>query len=264
VNTVKSMHPPKPSLAVLDWGIGGMGFYRLFKESYPDAGICYLSDSGSTPYGKQKKEELLQRLERISCFLKSRGITHLVVACNAMSTILPFWHLRKSDSAIQVTGVILPTLSAIEDFKDKKIGVVGGRRTVLSGAYSRPLRKTSNTVTQRIAQPLSALIEKGEKDTIAFKTELKKIMQPLIHSNILLLACTHYPAAIESFKELVPNAVMIDPAYETLHRIVSNWNILSTSSSDQFYTTGDIEEMRVSSHKAFGVEISEINHVEIE
>jgi len=47
------MEDLQPTFAILDWGIGGMEFYRLFKENYPDVGVCYFSDASSLPYGKQ-------------------------------------------------------------------------------------------------------------------------------------------------------------------------------------------------------------------
>jgi hypothetical protein len=70
---------------------GGMGFYRLFKNYYPDVTVCYFSDAGAVPYGRQQKAQLKKRLYSIVTFLKDRQIIYLVIACNAMSTVLPFW-----------------------------------------------------------------------------------------------------------------------------------------------------------------------------
>jgi glutamate racemase len=167
-------HASRPTLAILDWGIGGMGFYNLFKEKYPYVAVCYFSDSGSTPYGKQRKGQLVQRLGIITDYLRIQGVTHMVVACNAMSTILPYWLLEEKNRDFHITGVILPTLSAAINCEGEKIGVVGGRRTILSRAYLKPLKKTPRQILQRIAQPISAFIEKGEIDTPLFQTALKK------------------------------------------------------------------------------------------
>ena len=103
----------KPSLAILDWGIGGMDFYRIFKKNYPKVGLCYFSDAGNPPYGKQQRAQLALRLCDIVEFLRQQGISHLVVACNAMSTVLPYWSLSVDMNDFQLTGVIEPTISAI-------------------------------------------------------------------------------------------------------------------------------------------------------
>lgn len=253
----------RPSLAILDWGIGGMDFYRLFKSKYPDIGICYLSDSGSIPYGKQTKEQLSQRLDRVVEFLQTQGVTSLVVACNAMSTVLPSWSKAGSPRGFHITGVIEPTISSALGYKAENVGVVGGRRTILSGAYSRPLRKSFPSVMPRIAQPLSALIERGDKGTPVFQETLAKIMGPLKKADLLLLACTHYPAAQESFQRLAPYARMINPSLETFKWVDKNWPMASDNTSDVFYTTGDTEEMRSSSMQVFGVKVGDISRVKI-
>lgn len=248
----------RPTLAILDWGIGGIDFYRIFKEKYPEVGVCYLSDSGDVPYGKQNKEELIERLCSIVEFLRQLGVSHLVVACNAMSTVLPAVLFRENTKDIQITGVIEPTITAVLARKGEKVGVVGGRRTILSGAYAKPLRERFSRVTQRIAQPLSALIEKGEKNTPHFHDTLEKIMSPLKKIDILVLACTHYPAVQEAFQALAPGAQLISPAAETLAWVTEHWRFNENSAPDIFYTTGNAVEMRSASFVAFGVSIGEI------
>lgn len=247
----------KPSLAVLDWGIGGIDFYRIFKEKYPEVGICYLSDAGATPYGKQTREQLTERLSRVIGFLRRQGVTHLIVACNAMSTVLHDVALKD----FQITGVIEPTISAVLTRKGDKVGVVGGRRTIVSGAYGKPLRKNFPLVTQRIAQPLSAMIERGEKETPLFHDTLEKIMSPLKKTDILILACTHYPAAQEAFGALALHAQIISPAAETLEWVSRHWRFNQNAAPDIFYTTGDPDEMRSASFSAFGVSIGAITKI---
>jgi glutamate racemase len=248
-------------LAILDWGIGGIDFYRILKKNNPGAGVCYFSDAGAVPYGKQQKGQLLRRLGLVTEFLKRQGTSHLVVACNAMSTVLPEAEQSGGIAGLHITGVIEPTLSAVLDLGGNTVGVVGGRRTILSGAYAKPLRRRFPTVTQRIAQPLSALIESGEKDTALFRDTLTAIMKPLVKSDILILACTHYPAALDAFQPLTPDAVMINPSDETFRWVSENWHIENNAEPDAFYTTGDPEMMRCASKLAFGVQVGKITQI---
>jgi len=196
-------------------------------------------------------------------FLRNQGISHLVVACNAMSTVLPYWSINGAAMDFHITGVIQPTISAVLAFEGVKVGVLGRRRTILSGAYSRPLRKNFRSVTQRIAQPLSAFIEKGEKDMPLFQSTLKKIVMPLNETDILLLACTHYSAAQDAFQKLAPSAKIINPTLETFQWVSKNWRLVKNSASDIFYATGNPAEMRTSSLKAFGVTIGEITSISL-
>jgi glutamate racemase len=238
-----------------------MDFYRIFKARYPETGVLYISDAGAVPYGKQSKAELLERLGRVAAFLGLQGVSRLVVACNAMSTVLPGAVGLPALKDIGITGVIEPTLSAVLALKGKRVGVAGGRRTILSGAYGKPLRQRFPSVSQRVAQPLSALIERGEKDTPLFSDTLRKIMTPLKNSDILVLACTHYPAALNSFRALAPKARLVNPSEETFKWVEQNWRFDDPPAPDAFFTTGDPEEMRRASHIAFGVNPGEITRI---
>ena len=73
-------------LGILDWGIGGVSIYRIIKERAAKAPVTYLSDTGATPYGKMSRDELVSRLNAVIMFLKTRGVTHLAIGCNAAST----------------------------------------------------------------------------------------------------------------------------------------------------------------------------------
>jgi glutamate racemase len=253
---------PVPSLAILDWGIGGTDFYRNYKMRHPDTGVLYLSDTGAVPYGKQTKQQLVDRLCLVAGFLRSHGVTQLVVACNAMSTVLPEINSRPEFGGLEITGVIEPTLRSVLAMEGGRVGIVGGRRTVLSGAY-RQLRQRFPSVTQRIAQPLSGLIESGQKDSPLFQETLRKIMEPLKNTDILILACTHYPAAAEAFQALAPGARLVSPAAETLGWVDAHWRFDAVPSAAVFYTTGNPEEMRRAAALAFGVELGDITQISL-
>lgn len=78
------------SLGIIDWGIGGVSIYKLIKERLADVPVVYFSDTGVTPYGKMSRRDLVARLNSVILFLKGRGVTHLVIGCNAASTAIPF------------------------------------------------------------------------------------------------------------------------------------------------------------------------------
>src|SRR3954470_885309 len=166
-------------LGILDWGIGGVAFYALARARLPELPIVYWSDAGAVPYGKQAPAELAQRLVAIARWLKCEaGVTHLAIACNAASSVLPRIDPR-DETLPEITGVIEHGVRAAlqRTAPGQVIGVVGGRRTIPSRAYRRAL--SGRTVRQRVAQPISARVEAGDLRSQGLRGELDGIMAPL-------------------------------------------------------------------------------------
>ena len=248
-------------LGILDWGIGGVGLYAKARARLPGLPIVYWSDAGTVPYGRQAPAELARRLVAIARWLKGEaGVTHLAIACNAASSVLP---------AIDLTDGTLPEITGIIEHgaraalrltvPGQTIGVVGGRRTILSGAYRRAL--SGRAVRQRIAQPISARVEAGDVGSEGLRRELDVIMAPLREVNLLVLACTHYPALRRAFAERAPKAGIVDPAAELLAWSVDAWELdsaVTVGERDRVLTTGDVEAMARSARLAFGMELDPV------
>lgn len=240
-------------LGIIDWGIGGVSIYRLIKEKIGDVPVTYFSDTGVTPYGKMTRRELIARLDDVIEYLKRRGVTHIAIGCNAASTAIPYL----KDHGIPVRGVIEPAIAFTARLKPSKLGLIGGRRTVVSGVYRRGLRERGINVCQRIAQPLSGLIESGDVSSETLQATVKQILTPLRDSSHILLACTHYPAITDILRQYVsPNTLFIDPANEVA-KIVGRWN-LGSAGDDEFLTSGDVAAMKRAAKNAFGVKIGRV------
>lgn len=240
-------------LGIIDWGIGGISIYRLIKEQRPGLPVIYFSDTGVTPYGKMARGELADRLNVVIDFLKSKGSTHIVIGCNAASTAID----DLADHGILIEGVIDAAVHTAAKARPERLGLIGGRRTVLSGAYRRALSKRGVPLEQRVAQPLSGLIESGDVSSDDLRSEAKRILAPLRECSHILLACTHYPAIENVLKENVsPRTRFIDPAKAVAAR-VRKWNV-DGSGTDRFLTTGDAGQMKKSARLAFGVKIPKV------
>ena len=239
-------------LGIIDWGIGGIGVYKLIKERRPEVSVVYFSDTGVMPYGKMSRAELAARLDAVIGFLKAKDVTHLVIGCNAASTALPFLDVQ----GLKVEGVIDAAVGMTAKLTPKRLGLIGGRRTVLSGVYRSAFAERGIQAEQRIAQPLSGMIESGDVSSDKLRAECKRILAPLRNCSHILLACTHYPAIAGVLKDLVSlNTVLIDPAGELVKR-TSRWRL--ATGADKFYTSGDRGQMIVSAGKAFGIAIKNV------
>ena len=245
-------------LAILDWGIGGIGIFKLIKKNRPGRGIVYFSDTGATPYGKMSGPELTARLDQVIDFLRTEGVTHLVIGCNAASTAIPFLNT----GGMRIEGMIDTAVDFAAKHKLTRLGLIGGRRTVLSGVYRKGFAKRGIKVEQRIAQPLSALIESGDVSSKGLRDECERILSPLRNCSHILLACTHYPAISNTLKDyLAPNSVLIDPAAAMVDKVAS-WK-LASQPWDIFLTTGDPAAMKIAAKNAFGVEIHQASPISI-
>ncbi len=250
------MNTPEKKLAILDWGIGGIGIYKQIKE-LSSVSVLYFSDTGALPYGRMSRTELISRLSDVIKFLNSKRITDLIIGCNAASTAISF--LGSTD--ICITGVIEKAAEATLLQNPKRLGLIGGRRTVLSGVYRKAFAANGMNVDQRIAQPLSALIESGDLSSDRFRGEAKRILKPLRNCSHILLACTHYPAAAKTLSEFLPNGVeLIDP---TDHLVESIDLSRMAKGTDEFYTTGNSDQMRKSAKATFGVDIKKVKQAEV-
>src|SRR5690606_19551514 len=134
--------------------------------------------------------------------LADEGCMEVVVACNAASTVLPDPMLQRRATArgCTVVGVIEPTVAAVQRLGLHEVAVIGGRRTIESRAYAEPLERSGCRVEQRVAQPLSALVERGVTEGPRLHACLAEILDPLGHAEHLVLACTHYVAALPAIR----------------------------------------------------------------
>lgn len=250
--------PSKNILGIIDWGIGGIGIVKLIKEKIGDVPVIYFSDTGVTPYGRMKRDELASRLETVFGFLTRNGVTHVVMGCNAASSVIPYL----KDQSIPVRGIIEAAVSCTARVRPLRLGLIGGRQTVVSGAYRKAFRDVGIRVHQRIAQPLSAFIESGDVSSGQLRTECKRILEPIKNSSHILLACTHYPAILPLLRECVdPQTFFIDPAPQLVESL-REWD-LGTVGGDTYLTTGDVSKMRVAAKAAFDQDIGNATQVNI-
>lgn len=240
-------------LGIIDWGIGGISVYKLIKERRPEVSVAYLSDTGVTPYGKMSRAELTGRLNAAIGFLKSKGVTHLVIGCNAASTAIPFL----DPQGLKIEGVIEAAVEMTARLKPERLSLIGGRRTVVSGVYRKAFAEHGIAVEQRIAQPLSGMIESGHVSSDSLRDECRRILSPIRNSSHLLLACTHYPAIADILRDLVsPQTALVDPALELVKR-TAKWK-LAACGADVFYTSGDPGQMQTAARRAFGVRLKAV------
>ncbi len=221
--------PELPVIGVLDWGVGGLFAVERILHRSPSVDLAFLSDSGTVPYGRQQRPQLRTSVRRAVHHLRGLGARRVLVACHSASTVL-------SELALpEVYGVICPAHIP----RSKKILVLGGIRTIRSGAWRRALAG-HGVVVQRIAQPLSAAVEAGRIDHPTTRQHLHRVLAPVQAADTVVLACTHYIALAPQIQALMPHAAIIDPALVE----VGHWTIPTGSGRRIAQTTGDVHRTR--------------------
>jgi glutamate racemase len=266
-----SQSRPEPSvceerLGIMDWGIGGLGFFKLLRQARPHQHCVYFSDSGAPPYGTLAPDALRQRVEQVLAWFAERQVIRVVVACNAASSVLGL-----VQSEVERIGVIAPTLERLLTRPACSIGIFGGRRTVRSGVYRRPLLEAGFAVQQRVAQPLSALVEAGQLSGGHVEAEVRRIVGPLVGNDVLVPACTHYVALLPLFRALAPRARFLDPAELALDLVLKRWASSTpkrkkhsqpdSAQPDTFATTGSVSAFRRGAARAFGLSLGHVEKV---
>jgi len=254
------------NLGILDWGIGGLDLYRRLRATGSPRNVIYWSDAGAPPYGTLAPDVLTERVGAVVEQLGIMGCAQVLVACNAASTIIddPGLRRRAARHGCTVSGVIVPTVRAIMRQGIDEVALIGGQRTIESRAYAEPLEDAGCRVEARVAQPLSALVEYGLTEGPEIERCLAEILGPLRDHENLVLACTHYAAALPAIRRKMPRLrTVFDPAAETLAWAERSLGMGTGESRARFVTTGSPAAMRHGAADAFGVRLPHVDAVDL-
>lgn len=183
-------------IGVFDSGIGGLTVAASLQHLLPSENILYIGDTARVPYGGKSRRTVERYSIEIGGLLLADRAKILVVACNTASALaVP---LMQDFFNVPVQGVVAPGASAaVASTKSKKIGVIGTRATIASGAYEHAIRALDSSIEiHSAACPLLVpLIEEGLFDDPVTDQMLRRYLDPVLAKGIdtLVLGCTHYP-----------------------------------------------------------------------
>jgi glutamate racemase len=188
-------------LGVFDSGIGGLTVVRHLRRLLPEWPIVYFGDTARVPYGTKSDATVRRFGEEAVRFLTHFDVFHVVVACNTVSAVA-LRPLQREFRDLPITGVILPGAeAAVRTTQNGRIGVIGTRATIASGAYENAITAAARRgglkvrVTSVACPLLVPLAEEGMEHSRAARDVLEDYLEPLKRSRIdtLILGCTHYP-----------------------------------------------------------------------
>jgi len=210
-------------IGVFDSGVGGLTVFHALEQRLPDESLVYLGDTARVPYGTKSAETVIRYTLEAARFMLRQQVKMVVVACNTASSVAI--EAMEKETRLPVTGVIRPGAQrAVDNSSIGRIGVIGTRATVGSGAYKRAiqaLRPDAEVISQ--ACPLFVpLAEEGWTDGEITRQIAETYLEPFKRAEVdtLVLGCTHYPLLRGVIGEVMgPDVGLVDSAESVAREI---------------------------------------------
>lgn len=220
-------------ILMFDSGIGGLTVLREARVLMPERRFVYVADDAAFPYGAWEEPALKARILDLFGGLLERFDPEIsVIPCNTASTLV-IDALRDAFPGHPFVGTVPAIKPAAERTRSGLVSVLATPGTV-KRQYTRDL------ITQwamkchvrlvgsdRLAQMAETYMRDGFVDEQAVKDEIAPcfIEQDGHRTDIVVLACTHYPFLVNRMRKTAPWPVdWIDPAEAIARRALSLLN----------------------------------------
>jgi glutamate racemase len=205
-------------IGIFDSGVGGLTVFSEVEKTLPAEEIIYFGDTARVPYGTKSKETVTKfSVENVE-FLMRHDVKLVLVACNTASSLsLDF---LKRCFRVPIIGVIAPgAKNAVDSTRNNRIGVVGTKATIISGAYEKAVKKISGKIkVYSQSCPLFVpLVEEGWTNEDVTYEVASIYLKGLKNKGVdtLILGCTHYPLLKDVIRKFMGSKVsLVDSARE--------------------------------------------------
>jgi glutamate racemase len=215
---------------MFDSGIGGLTVLREARVLMPDRRFVYVADDAAFPYGDWEEEALDARIVDLFGELLEKFRPEIaVIPCNTAST-LSLANLRTAYPDMPFVGTVPAIKPAAERTRSGLVSVLATPGTV-KRQYTRDLiaqwgqkcdvRLVGSTQLARLAENY---MRDGFVDEEAVRAEIAPcfIERDGGRTDIVVLACTHYPFLANRMRKTAPWPVdWLDPAEAIARRALS-------------------------------------------
>lgn len=217
-------------ILMFDSGIGGLTVLREARVLMPDRRFVYVADDAAFPYGDWEEEALRKRLiDLFGGLIATHAPEIAVIPCNTAST-LALADLREAYPETPFVGTVPAIKPAAERTRSGLVSVLGTQGTV-KRQYTRDLIAKWATKchvrlvgSTRLAALAEAYMREGFVDEEAVRAETAPCFVELDRkrTDIVVLACTHYPFLVNRMRKTAPWPVdWLDPAEAIARRALS-------------------------------------------
>jgi glutamate racemase len=237
----------KQAIGIFDSGIGGLTVAKAITSLMPNESIIYFGDTEHMPYGGKSMEHIRDYSLHIASFLASKQVKMIVIACNSASSVAYYPLCEQYGNSLPIVSVINPVAELIASKAYTKVGIIGTKPTVKSGAYEQEIHQLNNSIkVASVATPLLApMIEEGFYNNNISQTIINNYLSNhrLKGIQALVLACTHYPLIRKEVQKFYQKQIdIIDPAQQAalkVQQLLKNAKLLHKGAKkpDQFYVS---------------------------
>lgn len=236
-------------ILMFDSGIGGLTVLREARVLMPDRRFVYVADDAAFPYGNWEEPALKARILDLFGGLLERFQPEIsVIPCNTAST-LTIDALREKFPGHPFVGTVPAIKPAAERTRSGLVSVLATPGTV-KRQYTRDLiRQWASKCHVRLVGSVTlatlaeAYMRNGFVDEEAVRAEIAPcfIEQDGRRTDIVVLACTHYPFLVNRMRKTAPWPVdWLDPAEAIARRTLSLLDGKATPSAVAMPFGGDM------------------------
>ena len=205
-------------IGIFDSGVGGLTVARAVIDQLPAEQVVYVGDTAHGPYGPLPIADIRRHALALGDALVDRGIKVLVVACNTASAAC-LADIRER-YPVPVVEVILPAVRrAVAATRTGRIGVIGTRATIASGAYQDTFAAARDVEVTAAACPRFVdFVERGMTSGRQILGLAQCYLEPLQEARVdtVVLGCTHYPLLAGVLQIVLgPDVTLVSSADET-------------------------------------------------
>ena len=255
-------------IGIFDSGVGGLTVARAVIDQLPAEQVVYVGDTAHGPYGPKRIADVRRHALAIGDALVERGVKLLVIACNTASAAC--LADARERYAVPVVEVVRPAVRrAVAATRSGRIGVIGTRATIASGAYDDAFAAARDVELTSVACPRFVdFVERGLTSGRQVLGLAQGYLEPLQRAKVdtLVLGCTHYPLLAGVLQIVLgPDVTLVSSAEETGKDVVRVLMAegLAREPGDlprphQFLATGDPEPFRRLGRRFLGPEIGAV------
>ena len=175
---------------------------------------------------------------------------------------------------VPIIGVIeAGSVVALQNTKNKKVGVIGTEGTVKSNAYAKEIKKHNKKINcfSKACPLFVPLVEEGWNSGKITEDIISVYLKELVDKKIdtIILGCTHYPLLKDTIKKVIGKNINIIDSATAVATAVKNLleknNLLKEKGKGryEFYVSDDPEKFKKLGSKFFNNKINKVTKVEL-
>ena len=261
-------------IGVFDSGIGGLTVVKRINEFLPNEKIIYFGDTARVPYGPKSNSTVIEYAIQNTQFLIKKNVKLIVVACNTVSAVA--MDILREKFNIPFISMVEPGAKyALNQTRNKSIGVIGTNATINNRAYSTNLLKQDKglKVFEKACPLFVPLAEEGWTDHEATKLIVKEYLQELKQKDIdtLILGCTHYPILASVIQSVMGDNIKLVDSGTASSSVVEDYlngrglrSPLGMQAEHEFYVTDIPTKFTEVAERFLGRKLDYVEKIELD